>query len=362
VGLDTDKTWIVAYVLLGGDRPPVETRFRNEAGEIRRFAQRVKRQAAGEVYACYEAGPSGYAVQRLLREEGVACDVVAPSMTPRKPGDRVKTDRRDARKLAELLRAGLLTVVADPTPEEEAVRDLCRCRASARKEVVAARHRVVKFLNRRLYVWREGRAWTQKHRMWLRGLELPLPIEREVLDTYLQAVEEAERRLEALEEKMEEVGAQEPYREPVGWLCCYRGVRVVTALSWLAELHGLERFGSARRLMAYLGMVPREYSSGGQERRGGITKAGNAHLRRLLVEAAWHYIHRPAVGKSLAARRKGQPRAVIAHADRAQHRLHKRCWALVHKGKSPGKAIVAVARELAGFLWATALPAASSKA
>jgi transposase len=357
VGLDVHKKMIQVAVLLPGRGAPVEWQEANEPRAVRRLAKRLLREAPGEILCCYEAGPCGYAVQRQLWEGGVACEVVAPSLIPVKPGERVKTDRRDARKLAELRRAGLLTEVHPPTPEEEAVRDLCRCREDAKEDLLRCRHRLGKMLLRQGRVWSEGRAWTQAHRVWLRSQRFEHAAEQAVLDDYLLALEHLEERIRGLDEKLEAVSQEEPYREQVGWLRCFRGIDTVTAMTILAELHDFRRFDSPRRLMAFLGLVPSEFSSGERQRRGGITRAGNGHVRRVLVEASWHYRHRPGVGASLQKRRKGQPREVIALADKAQQRLHRRYWRLTMQGNKPtSKAVVAVARELVGFLWAVLYP------
>jgi transposase len=300
----------------------------------------------------YEAGPCGYTLQRQLLKEGIATDVVAPSLIPVKPGERIKTDRRDARKLAAAARAQMLTAVRPPTEDEEAVRDLCRCREDAREDLTRARHRLNKFLMRRGFVYRVGKNWTQRHRQWLRSLKFEDVATRTVFEDYL-IVEQGEERIRSLESRLEEIAQEDPYRERVGWLCCFRGIKTVTAMTILAELHDFRRFDDPRRLMSYLGLVPSEHSSGERTRRGAITKAGNSHVRRVLVEAAWHYRHRPSVGATLRRRREGQPREVIAVADRAQRRLYRRFHRLVlASGKPSQKAIVAVARELVGFLWA----------
>lgn len=354
VGLDAHAQAIQVAMLLPGSAKAVEWKVANEAGAIRRLAKKILRAAPGEVRACYEAGPTGYALQRQLQEGGAWCDVVAPSLIPVKPGDRVKTDRRDARKLAELLRAGLLTVVRPPTPEEEAVRDLCRAREDVQRDLTRCRHRLGKLLLRR-GIRRGGgaRAWTRAHRAWLRGLRFELAVDQVVFEDYLLAVEQLEERVRALDEKLEELAGTEPYREPVGWLRCFRGIDTVTAMTLVTELHGFGRFQSPRQLMGYLGLTPSEASSGGTTRRGGITKTGNAHVRRVLVEAAWHYRHRPAVSAKLRKRRHGQPARVVALADKAQHRLHRRHARLLLRGKPQCKVVVALARELAGFVWAT---------
>lgn len=352
VGLDVHKKQIrVAMLKPTGEL--VEWTVNNEPTAVRRMARKILREAPGPVACCYEAGPCGYEVQRQLRAQKVDCIVVAPSLIPSKPGDRIKTDTRDARKLAELLKAGLLTEVAPPTEEEEAVRDLCRCREDAKQDLMRARHRLSKFLDRRGYRYIGGKKnWTKGHSQWLRSLRFDRSSDQATFDAYLITLEQIEERILTLETQMTTIAEQEPYREPVAWLQCFRGFRLVSALSLVAELHGFGRFRSPRQLMAYLGLTPSEYSSGEQRRQGGITKTGNSHARRLLVEAAHHYRHRPAVGTSLSRRRQGQPGWVIAHADRAMARLHRRFNGLLARSKPYNKTVTAVARELVGFLWA----------
>lgn len=353
VGLDVHKEQIAVAVLIPGREATEEWTVAHEPRAVRRLARKLQREASGAVECAYEAGACGYALQRQLQGEGVGCEVVAPSLIPVKPGERIKTDRRDARKLAELLRAGLLTPVHPPTPEEEALRDLCRCREDAKEDLMRARHRLGKWLLRRGLIFRAGRNWSARHRSWLRSLVFEQEAERVVFEDYLAAVELLEERLRGLEENLEAISQAEPYAERVGWLRCFRGIDTVTAMTILAELHDFRRFTTARQLMAYLGLVPSEHSSGDATRRGRITKAGNAHVRRVLIEAAWHYRHRPGVGVRLRQRRQGQPAAMIALADRAQRRLHRRwCRLVLGRGKPTPKAVTALARELAGFLWA----------
>jgi len=363
VGMDVHKKSISVAMLLPGSKDAVEWQFNNDARSLHRFARRIKREAPGEVECCYEAGPCGYTVQRVLRGEGVECVVVAPSLIPVKPGERVKTDRRDARKLAGFFRGELLTAVCPPTLEEEAVRDLCRCRSDGRVDLTRCRHRLQKMLLRRGLVYGQGRPWTLKYRAWLRSIRFEHMAEQAAFDDYLLGVEELEERVKGLDARIEEVAESDTYRERVGWLRCFRGVETLTAMCILSELHGFQRFRSARQLMAYLGLVPSEHSSGGSERRGSITKAGNRHVRRILVEASWHYRHRPSVSQALRKRREGQPSWVIAIAERAQTRLHHRFWHLSWRVNKPrNKATVAVARELAGFIWAVLyLPPANAE-
>jgi len=357
IGLDAHKVTIHAAILLPGAEKAFEESVANTSDGVRRFVRRLKKRAPGEVVCCYEAGPLGYALQRTLIALGLRCIVVAPSLIPVKPGARIKTDRRDARKLAELLRGGLLTEVHAPTAEQEAVRDLCRAREAAKEDQKRVRHRLSKLLLRRGIRYTAGRkAWTRAHQEWLRGRRLDHPADQAILDDQLLALEQVEGRLAALDDKIGAWAQEPPYAEPVGWLRCFRGIDTLTALSIVAELHDWRRFDSPRHLMAYLGMVPSEHSSGGQERRGALTKAGNRRLRRLVIEAAWHYRHRPAVGYKLQKRREGQPARVIAVADRAQQRLHRRYRRLSERGKPHNKVVVAVGRELVGFVWAALAP------
>jgi len=358
VGLDAHKKAINVAVLVGYETRPQEWVVEHKPAAIRRLVKKLVRDADGdEVRCCYEAGPCGYALQRQIEAEGpVICEVIAPALIPRKPGERIKTDRRDARKLAELLRAGLLTAVQAPTPEQEAVRDLCRAREDAKQDQMRCRHRLGKLLLRRGIVYGGGKkAWTQAHRKWLRTVKFEHASDQAAFDDYLLAIEQVEERIATLEQRMQATAESEPFATPVGWLRCFRGIDTVSALSLVAELHGIERFASPRELMAYLGLVPSEHSSSERPRRGAITKAGNSHARRLLIEASWHYRHPPRLGAALKARRQGQPAAVMAIADKAQQRLYRRQRHLTGRGKRPAQAVVAAARELSGFIWAALL-------
>ena len=355
VGMDAHKKDLFIAMLIGDAPTPVTWTVPNEPNAVRRLVRKLEREAPGPVRVFYEAGPCGYALQRQMATDRVTCDVIAPALTPRKPGERVKTNRRDARKLAELGRAGLLTVVQPPTPADEAVRDLARARDDAREDLQRCRHRLGKLLLRRGLHY-GGRNWTQAHRRWVASLIWVHAAERAVVDDYLLAIDHTEARLLELDARLAEIADQAPYREPVGWLRCFRGIDTLTAMLILAELHDFRRFGSARALMAFLGLVPGEDSSGEKHRRGRITKMGNALVRRILVEASWHYQHRPGVGRALAARRAGQPPRVLAIADKAQQRLCRRFRRMLAEHKPPAKVAVAVARELAGFIWAALQP------
>jgi transposase len=354
VGLDVHKKSInIAVIPAGSSKVTEQWKLENEPRSLRRLAKHLKERYSGSVQAVYEAGPCGYGFLHQMTELGIDCRVIAPSLIPKKPGEHIKTDRRDAANLAAMFRAGLLTEVRPPSPEEEAVRDLTRAREDSKKDLLSARHRLSKMLLRHGIVYREGKNWTTKHRSWLKGVRFEAAPAQQVFDNYLLAIEQIEERIKALESHVEKVAKSEAYAEKVGWLRCLRGVDTVTAMIILAELHGFNRFKSARELMSYLGLTPSEYSSSERKRKGGITKAGNGHVRRALVESAWSYRHRPAVKGELKKRREGQPAAVLAIADRAQQRLHSRYFKLKEGYCKPHNvAVVAVARELVGFIWA----------
>src|SRR5262245_12208411 len=351
VGIDAHKRDLFVAMLAGSATTPVTWQVANEPAAVRRLVRKLEREAAGPVRVVYEAGPCGYALQRRLTTPRVSCAVIAPALMPRKPGERVKTNRRDARKLAELGRAGLLTVVHPPTPADEAVRDLARARDDAREDLQRCRHRLGKLLLRRGLHY-AGKQWTQAHRRWVDSLTWTHTAERAVVEDYQLAIDHTEARLLELDVRPAEIATEEPYREPVGWLRCFRGIDTLTAMLILAELHDFRRFGSARALMAFLGLVPGEDSSGEKHRRGRITKMGNALVRRILVEASWHYQHPAGVTRRRAGRRAGHPPRVIAIADKARQRLCRRFRRMLAANKPKPKVAVAVARELAGFIWA----------
>jgi transposase len=305
------------------------------------------------VRCCYEAGPTGFGLYRYLVERGIECVVVAPGLVPQRPGDRVKTDARDARKLARLHAGGLLEPIYVPSVELEAARDLVRAREDARLDRMRDRQRLSKFC------LRHGRllptsSWTVIRRKWLGEQQFAHPPQQLAFDTYLHAVDLVDRRIEALEQAIRETAQQGPWRELVGRLCCLRGIDTHTALALVAEIGDFSRFRSAEEFMAFVGLVPSERSSGEQRRQGSITKVGNSHVRRLLVESAWHARRRPKVGYELARRHRGQDSAVIERAWRCQQRLYQRWQRMAARGKPHQKIVVACARELAGFVWAIA--------
>jgi len=311
---------------------------------------------ADELRACYEAGPTGYVLYWQLTALGVRCDVVAPTLVPVKPGDRVKTDRRDAQKLARSYRAGDLTPVWVPDAAHEALRDLVRAREAAKTDQLRARHRLSKFL------LRHGRrppvgtkAWTQKYLAWVnQTVHFEQPAQEATLLDYVHEVDHVADRLTRLERAITDAVALAPpaMRAVIDALQALRGIALISAVTIVAEVGALTRFTRARQLMGYSGLGPREASSGGRTWRGGITKTGNAHLRRIVGEAAWAYRHRPAVGPLLRKRHAGLSAPVKALAWKAQHRLYARYRRLTGRGKRPQQVVTAVGRELLGFIWA----------
>lgn len=353
VGLDVHKSFIQVAVHDPQVGKFAEWREGHSEAGISRLIRGLQREFAGRpVQVCYEAGPTGYDLSRRLNSEsGMICSVIAPSLIPRKPGERVKTDKRDARKLAELLGAGLLTEVHEPSPEDEARRELSRARSAAQDDVKRAKQRLGKFLLRQSVRYPGKSPWTKKHLAWLEQQRFELKHLQTTFDGLLRALIQSQDRVRELNEALEEAAQEEAVAAQVSLLKCFKGIETVTAMAVVTELYDFERFESPRALMAFLGMTPSEYSTGGRANRGGITKAGNSRLRKLLVEAAWNYTRSNRTGVRLRRRRADQPGWGIDHAEKAQKRLHSRYWTLVGKGKHPNKALMAVARELAGFIW-----------
>jgi len=352
IAFDQHAASTVAAVLLPGQRTPALHSLTSDSVAILRFVRKVRRE--GGVQCCYEAGPCGFELHRAMTADGIPCDVIAPALIPRRAGDRIKTDRRDAAQLAILYRAGALTAIHVPTDHEEAVRDLLRCREDIRQDLLRARNRLSKFLLRhgRRFTATKN-AWSRKHDVWLRAQTWPLPALDQTHRAYVRTVDEAVARLHTVETELRELTTLEPLRTRVERLRCFRGMDDITALTIAAELGDPRRFPSPRGLMAYVGLIPSEHSSGPSRARGAITKTGNAHVRRVLVEAAWHYRHHPFIGKQLRRRQQGAPPTALIPAWRAQLRLYRRYQRLAARGKPKQHVVTAVARELTGFVWAT---------
>ena len=305
------------------------------------------------VKVCQEAGPTGYGLHRSLLKAGIESSVIAPGLIPTRPGDRIKTDRRDARRLAGLFAADLLTEVHVPEPGQEALRDLVRAREDARLDRMRARHRLGKFLLRHERSM-PTTCWGPTRRAWLGRQSFELDPRQQAFDDYLFALDLVDRRIEALESSLKEASLESEHRELIARLRCFRGIDTLTAIGLVAEVGDFGRFDTASRFMSYVGLVPSEHSSGERRRQGSITKAGSSHARRLLVEAAWNSRRRPKVSYELERRQRGQEPWVSEHAWRAQKRLYQRWQRMNGRGKPPQKTVVACARELSGFVWAVA--------
>jgi transposase len=363
LGLDVHaETIAVAVAETDGEVRSLGT-IPNRRESVRKLIRKLGE--ATTLRACYEAGPCGYGLYWQLTELGVQCAVVAPTLIPRKVGDRVKTDRRDALKLAQCFRAGDLTAVWVPDAAHEALRDLVRARLAAKQDQTRHRHQLSKFL------LRHGRrqtartkAWTLGYLAWARQQVFEQPAQHAVLEDYVHEVEQASERLKRLERAIDAAiaTATPPIREVIAALQALRGVAKLSAVTIIAEVGRLTRFDKPRQLMGYAGIVSREHSSGAHVRRGAITKTGNAHLRRIICEVAWAYRYRPAVGPALRKRQAGLPKEVTAIAWKAQQRLHARYVALMGKHKGAPKTITAVGRELLGFVWAIGVAVESRQA
>jgi transposase len=357
VGLDVHADTIAVAVAEQGGEVRSHGVIPNRLESIRKLIGKLG--PIKQIKACYEAGPTGYVLYWQLTQLGVACQVIAPSLVPVKAGDRVKTDRRDAEKLARCYRAGELTPVWVPDAAHEALRDLVRAREAAKKDQLKARHRLGKFLLRHGHRPEGMKAWTKKHLEWIKtNVHFDQGALEATLEHYLHEVEHIAERILKLEKAIDEAVKQTSpeIRAVIEALQALRGVAQMTAATIVSELGSLSRFESPRQLMGYSGLVAREHSSGNRIQRGSITKTGNAHLRRVLVEAAWAYQHRPNVTGFLLRRQK-----TLALSDdikqiawKAQYRLHKRYKAFAARGKNKNQIVTALGRELLGFIWAIA--------
>lgn len=353
LGLDVHSRSIVIARVDGAAEKAVLSEVPNDPKHVRRCFEKLRKE--GILRCAYEAGPTGFELARQLQAMEIDCVVVAPSLVPQRPGDRVKTDRRDATKLARFLRAGELTPIYVPDEAQEAVRDLLRARDDLRKDRVAARHRLTKFLLRHGRRFVGGVNWTHKFWSWMRTQRFEQPAATRAFEHYVARVQEIDARMDDLEREIADLAQTPEYRERVQRLATLRGISMLSAMVLLAELGDLRRFEHPRQLMAYVGLVPSEHSTGGAggtRRQGGITKAGNAHVRRILVEAAWAYRHRPSVTTRQHRAIAEQPPDVADLARRSTLRLGKRYARLVSRGKKHQIAVTAIARELCGFIWA----------
>jgi transposase len=354
VGLDVHKDTIVIAIAESGKRGEVREygKIPNTPAALKTAAAKLAR-GGSELRFCYEAGPCGYGIQRQLAACGHECVVVAPSLIPRRPGDRIKTDRRDAINLAKLHRAGELTAVWVPDQAHEAIRDLVRARLAAVRTLRQARQQLSGFLLRHGHHYHRP-AWTQMHRRWLAGLRFEQPVHHIVLEDCIAAVEAATARRDRLQAYIEAAVPDWSLAPVVRALQALRGMALVVAATLVAELGDITRFANPRQLMSYLGLVPSEHSTGRTRRQGGITKAGNGAARRMLIEAAWSYRFPARISRELLSRQEGLPKAICDVAWKAQERLCRRYRRLARAGKLPTVVTAAIARELSGFVWSIA--------
>lgn len=356
IGLDVHKESIaIAFTKAGERKDP--TYFGDCGGSVL-AAERCLRKLAKrlgvplrELKVCYEAGPSGFVLARRFLRLGLECVVMSPSRSERKPNEKIKTDKRDAIHIAKAFRNGDLTEVRVPPALDEAVRDLCRARTDASDDLSRAKQRLNSFLLRNGFHYSGKARWTPSHLNYLRHLTLPDPVQNLVLEEYLQAIDAGYERVARLATRMKEVLSDWEWEPVVRALMACKGFQEVAAMTLISELGDLRRFDHPRKLMAFLGLVPGEYSSGSKRRQNSITKCGNSHARWMLVECAQHYRKAPKIGAALSQRQVGQSTEVKALSWRMQHRLHRRYVKLKARGKRENKAIVAIAREMSAFLW-----------
>jgi transposase len=351
VGMDVHKETIVMACASEGEEVRVLGTIVNISAALDAAVRKLVSSGKQPVFV-YEAGPSGYVIYRHLRSKGFSCMVTAPSLIPRKAGDRVKTDRRDAIKLTRLFRAGELTGVTVPDADDEAMRDLFRARLDAKKMGRTARQQLAGFLLRIGAVYSGTKHWTKTHFKWLDELSLAQPAQQLALQEYLDAIRQCESRIARLDGMLQASAAQWKRLEEVRKLQTLRGVSFLTAIGLIAELGDLRRFKTARQLMAYTGLVPSENSNGSTVRRGRITKTGNVNVRWMLIESAWSYRLKARKSSYLLKRQAGAEADVVELSWKAQVRLCGRYQRLLQRGKPKGKVITCIARELAGFIWA----------
>jgi len=353
VGIDTSKSRNAVAIAEGGRGG--EVRFLGEFPATEAAMRKLIAKLAAKhdrLTFCYEAGPTGYGLYRLIKSLGHECIVVAPSLIPKKPGDRVKTNRRDALSLAKLSRAGELTAVWVPDKRHEAMRDLSRARQAAKKDLQGKRQQILSLMLRLGRIYPGKTTWGPAHMNWLRAQKLEHREQRMALEELLQGVRQESERIERLEQAIREAVPEWSLAEVVTALQAMRGIDLIAAVGVLAEIGDISRFQNPRELMGYLGIVPWEDSTGDTVKRGGITKAGNGRARRILVEAAWAYRHPARVGKEKQVKVAAAPRRVREIAWKAQTRLCGRFRKLLRKGKKPTVVATAIARELAAFVWA----------
>jgi transposase len=353
IGLDVHKdTIVIAIADEGRNMASVWKTIQYDEVRLLKSLKLLQRSDK-TLKVCYEAGPTGYGIHRRLTEAGIDCQVVAPSLIPTRAGNRVKTDHRDARQLAQFHRSGDLTPIYVPDESVEALRDLERAREDAKRSETVTRHQLSKFLLRHSRRYTGGNHWTCRHLAWVRSQKFSHEAQKRVLCDYIKAMEDASERVKQLDKDIDALVWTTAVAPLVRALMALRGVSLITATTIAAEIGDMKRFSTASKFMAYLGLVPSEHSSGKTQRRGGITRTGNSRVRRLMVESAWHYRHLPNMSRELRRRNEPVAKGVQQIAWRAQNRLNRRLLHLTCR-KDHRTAVTAVARELAGFVWAIA--------
>src|SRR5215831_17830186 len=355
LGLDVHKDSITIAIAQAGTKGEIRLfgAITNDLHAVEKALSRIRKAHPGaQLDVAYEAGPCGFGIARRLEQLKVPCLVAAPSLIPKQPGSPFKTDKRDARTIARLLRAGELTGVYIPEPTDEAIRDLCRARTDAVDDLRRCRLRLKSFLLRHGYRYHGKANWSQPHMRYLRELVLPHPALKAILEEYLQGIDAAHARVERIEASMRSLLETWRLKPAVEALMAFRGFQLVASMITVSELGDIHRFEHPRQLMTYLGLVPTESSSGPRQRQGAISRCGNGHQRWLLTECAEHYAAPPKVSKELSRRQEGQPDSVRALSWKAQNRLHLRFMKLLGRRLQRNKAKVAIARELCGFIWA----------
>ena len=352
VGMDASAEKIHVAIFRGSEAQPAEEfEVGTDARSIGRLKKRLEKEA-GAVKCAYEAGPTGYGLYRDLKNSGFECEVIAPSLIPQKPGERVKTNRLDARRLASYYRSGDLTAIHVPEAKQEALRDLIRARDDFRRDLQRSRQRLSGCLLRHGYHYNEKSPWTRKHWAWINAIKVEDENLRKVIDEYITAIKARTEQLQRFDDQIEQLAQQPEYKSKVAAYSVLKGIRTLSAMTILSEGGDLRRYGSARQFMGSTGAVPSERSTGPRQRRGRITKTGNVYLRRILIEAAWAY-QRRVHGVTAERRRQDQPEQLVAIARKADHRLYEKFSKLRFRYNKKGSvAAVAVARELAGFVWA----------
>jgi transposase len=354
LGIDYHLNFLMVAMMIEGNKEPDEMmRLKNDDKVIRKYMSKLSEQF--EIKACYEASTNGYCFQRKMASWGHHCDVIAPSLIPRKPGDRRKNDFRDARDLVQNYAAGRLSIVHLPTEEEESVRSLVRCRYAFKQTAKRVKQQINSFLLGQGHSWKLAK-WTQQHRQWLLKMEMPHSYLQEVLSEHLAHLEYLETRLDHLDEQIETIAASAVYAPSVKKLRALKGIQTLAAMLLIAEITDFRRFSSPRALMAFLGLIPSEDTPGDHRKGGPITKAGNHRCRTVLVEAAQHYAKSPRVSARMKTDLSRVDGATAMIALKCVNRLHKRFWALSRKGKLRPVAIAAITRELVGFIWAIMQP------